>query len=92
LSAQADDDALGFLATAESIAEEFRLPVSSAFETDFGTALGRSGQVVSALAHYQKALALEREQIGKALIHEHIARVYFAQSNGAMSLQHAVRD
>jgi diguanylate cyclase (GGDEF)-like protein len=89
MSAQADDDALGFLATAESIAEEFHLTVGSAFETDYGTALARSGQVLSALAHYENALRLERERIGKARIHEHIARVYFAQSNGSMSLQHA---
>jgi eukaryotic-like serine/threonine-protein kinase len=89
LSALADDDALGFLAAAESIADEFRLKVGSAFETDYGTALARSGQVASSLAHYQAALKLEREQIGKALIHEHIARVYFAQSMGSMSLLHA---
>jgi diguanylate cyclase (GGDEF)-like protein len=89
LSAQADDDALGFLATAESIAEEYHLSVGSAFETDYGTALARSGQVLAALAHYESALRLERERIGKARIHEHIARVYYAQSNGSVSLQHA---
>jgi diguanylate cyclase (GGDEF)-like protein len=89
LAAQADDDALAFLATAESVAEEFHISVGSAFETDFGTALARSGQIASALEHYQNALGLERERIGKARIHEHIARVFYAQSNGSMSLEHA---
>jgi len=89
LAAQADDDALGFLATAESIADEYRLDMSSAFETDCGTALARSGQVQAAIEHYEKALHQERERIGKARIHEHIARVYYAQSNGVKSLEHA---
>jgi len=89
LAAQANDDALEFLATAESIATEFELIVGSAFETDYGTALHRSGQVSAALQHYDNALKLERDRAGKARIHEHIARVYFAQSNGLTSLQHA---
>ncbi|MFZ0171530.1 MAG: protein kinase, partial [Acidimicrobiales bacterium] len=89
LAAQADDDALAFLATAEAIALEYRLSVGSAFEADYGTALARAGNVSLALEHYRNALRLERERIGKARIHEHVARVYFAQTNGAMGLQHA---
>jgi diguanylate cyclase (GGDEF)-like protein len=89
LAAQADDDAADFLATAEQISTEYHLSVGSAFETDYGTALARGGKVQLALDHYQTALRLEREQIGKARIHEHIARVYYAQSNGLMSLKHA---
>jgi diguanylate cyclase (GGDEF)-like protein len=89
LAAQADDDALGFLATAESIADEHHLGVGSAFETDCGTALARSGQVQRAIEHYERALRHERERIGKARIHEHIARVYYAQSSGQKSLEHA---
>ena len=89
LAAQADDDALAFLATAEAVATDYHLTVGSAFETDYGTALARSGQVPEALAHYENALRLERERIGKARIHEHVARVYFAQTNGTLGLQHA---
>jgi diguanylate cyclase (GGDEF)-like protein len=89
LAAQADDDALAFLATAEAVAAEYRLTVGSAFEADYGTALARSGKVAEALAHYENALRLERERIGKARIHEHVARVYFAQTNGTLGLQHA---
>lgn len=89
LAAQADDDALTFLAAAEAIASQYHLPVGSAFETDYGTALARSYQVELALKHYQTALRLEGERIGRARIHEHVARVYFAQTNGAMSLEHA---
>jgi diguanylate cyclase (GGDEF)-like protein len=89
LGAQADDDALGFLSTAESIAAEFEIVVGSAFETDYGTALSRAGQVNAAMEHYENALGLERDRTGRARIHEHIARVYFAQSSGANSLDHA---
>ena len=89
LAAQADDDALAFLAMAETIAIEYHLSVGSAFETDYGTALARGGKVSLALEHYENALRLERERIGKARIHEHVARVYFAQTNGTMGLKHA---
>ncbi len=89
LATQADDDAMAFLATAEAIAIEYHLAVGSAFETDYGTALARSGRIDLALQHYGNALRLERERIGKARIHEYVARVYFARTNGTMGLQHA---
>ncbi len=89
LAAQADDDALEFLAAAEAITVEHRLPATSAFETDYGTALARSGRVDLALGHYEKALRLEREPIGRSRIREHLAHVYLAQSNGTASLEHA---
>ncbi|MGH9169837.1 MAG: diguanylate cyclase [Acidimicrobiales bacterium] len=88
LAAQADEDALGFLSTAESIAADFNITAGSAFETDCGTALSRAGQVGAAMEHYEKALSLERDRVGRARIHEHMARVYFAQSSGENSLRH----
>jgi diguanylate cyclase (GGDEF)-like protein len=89
LAAQADDDALVFLGTAGAIATEYTMPVGSTFESDFGTALFRAGQVGAALEHFERALQLEQTGAERARIHLEVARMQFAQSNGAACLQHA---
>lgn len=89
LAAQADDDALSFLATAADVAATFRLGVEAAFETDCGLAFARTGRVREALQHYAKALELEREPVRRAVVHLEVARVQAARSNGEGCLESA---
>ncbi len=89
MAAQADEDALAFLAAADSIADEHQLPVGSVFQADYGNALTHSDDIGAALKRYELALSIETDRPQTAKVHEAIARVYFAQGDGARCLDHA---
>jgi diguanylate cyclase (GGDEF)-like protein len=90
LAAQADDDALSFLATAADVASTFRLPVEGGFETDCGMAFARTGRIREALDHYAKALTLESDGVRRAVVHLEVARVHVARSNGGACIESAM--
>ncbi|MGO9197068.1 MAG: diguanylate cyclase [Acidimicrobiales bacterium] len=89
LAAQADEDALGFFAAADSIAAEHELPIGSVFQADYGNALARSDDVGAALARYELALSTEKDNTQRARVYEAMSRVYFAQGDGAHCLENA---
>ncbi len=89
LAAQADEDALAFFSMADRLATAHGLGRSGAFHADYGTALFRSGDDVAALERYELALTHESEHEARAFVHELIARVYFAEGDGASCLEQA---
>ncbi|MHB8245455.1 MAG: diguanylate cyclase [Acidimicrobiales bacterium] len=89
LAAQADEDALGFFAAADSVADEHSLRLGSAFHADYGRALSRANNLSAALKRYELALFLETDGIQLARVHEAVARVYFGQGDGTHCLYHA---
>jgi|GEM_PF-2014719 len=91
LAAQADDDALSFLATAADVAATFRLAVEAAFEADCGLAFARTGRVREALDHYAEALRLERDPVRRAVVHLEVARVQAARTEGDACIDSAAR-
>jgi diguanylate cyclase (GGDEF)-like protein len=89
LAAQADEDAVAFLETADSIASEYHLPVGGSLHADYGSALLRRGDTDGALARYKQALAIESTPIESARTHEAMARLQYSLNDGRSCLAHA---
>jgi diguanylate cyclase (GGDEF)-like protein len=88
LSAQADEEALAFFSAADSIADEYSLPVGSVFHADFGNALVRAHDATGAFKRYETALELQPDGPQAANVHEALARLYFTQGDDESCLAH----